>query len=679
MKKQIDFRTTNALSASPLEANYSTTDDFEARLGNGRSRSGRSLLSTLRLHRKSASAATGKTGRVSNRGRGGVTNLRSYGQRVLVKGRYFKTEQGQTSTHIRAHVSYLARSGVGRDGQEVEFLTTASSLNRQGATKEVASWANDSHHFRFIISPERGFDLDLEDYARSVMKRVSEDLGTSLQWIVACHHNTDNPHCHVLLRGVDESGRPLILSRDYVRQGFRQTAELEATVRLGRVSELEVADRLDRNVQELCSTSIDWRLEREEEESPEGIIRIRAPHDNAREWQKRIYVASVTRLHFLHSRGLAKRVGSDGWKLKPGMRNTLRELGQRQEIESRFGEKLVSLGLEQPLEIHSDSNVVSEPFLGEVVGRGVFDELSGSSFLLVSADDGNTHYIPLNEGSEAEGFYVAEGAIVEIVPVIPTRRADKVIAREAEKQGVFDLAKFRDTVESEYRSGQWKVPEGMSLERYVGLYEKRAETLAEHDFITRKGYGLYEVPANLLAKVSELDQKLGITPLIEVRVKSHHSLSSQVSRMGATWLDQMLAGEVNVPSGMGMFSRAVENSLAERTQVRSSSSVLELQAAEIRELSKTLSQRYGRFMPMNRAGQETYSLVGYELLSDGYYMVLSKENKAEFSLRKVPGLEGRFEDGSKLLLKTSIHRGTGRAVSRAELVKDTDFDRRRQS
>jgi type IV secretory pathway VirD2 relaxase len=36
---------------------------------------------------------------------------------------------------------------------------------------------------------------------------------------------TDNPHVHLLVRGVDEEGADLVISRDYISQGLRSRAE----------------------------------------------------------------------------------------------------------------------------------------------------------------------------------------------------------------------------------------------------------------------------------------------------------------------------------------------------------------------------------------------------------------------------------------------------------------------
>jgi type IV secretory pathway VirD2 relaxase len=51
----------------------------------------------------------------------------------------------------------------------------------------------DRHHFRFIISPEHGEELDLKAYTREVVAHMEKDLGTTLEWVAGQHHDTEHP------------------------------------------------------------------------------------------------------------------------------------------------------------------------------------------------------------------------------------------------------------------------------------------------------------------------------------------------------------------------------------------------------------------------------------------------------------------------------------------------------
>src|SRR5262249_10168720 len=115
----------------------------------------------------------------------------------------------------RAHTDYLQR-----DARVVFY--DAASIDVDGGER-VASWAKaDRRHFRLILAPENGTRLgDLKEYTREVVRRAETALGTKLEWVAVDHWDTDNPHTHIILRGVRDDGRDLIIPREFIQHGFR--------------------------------------------------------------------------------------------------------------------------------------------------------------------------------------------------------------------------------------------------------------------------------------------------------------------------------------------------------------------------------------------------------------------------------------------------------------------------
>src|SRR3546814_8510611 len=79
------------------------------------------------------------------------------------------------------------------------------------------------------------------------MDDMAGDLGTRLDWVAVDHWNTDNPHIHVLVRGVDETGADLVIDRDYIREGMRARAEECVTIELGPRTEQEIRAALEKS------------------------------------------------------------------------------------------------------------------------------------------------------------------------------------------------------------------------------------------------------------------------------------------------------------------------------------------------------------------------------------------------------------------------------------------------
>src|SRR5262249_40550282 len=117
----------------------------------------------------------------------------------------------EAEARARAHAAYLSREGEA----ERSIFYDARADGVDGAER-AAAWANsDKRHFRVVLSAEHGERLrDLPAYTREVMARADAALGTKLQWIAVDHHDTDNPHTHIVIRGRRANGQDLILPKD---------------------------------------------------------------------------------------------------------------------------------------------------------------------------------------------------------------------------------------------------------------------------------------------------------------------------------------------------------------------------------------------------------------------------------------------------------------------------------
>jgi type IV secretory pathway VirD2 relaxase len=104
--------------------------------------------------------------------------------------------------------------------------------------------AGDERMWKFILSPEFGDRIDLKRLTRDLMDQVKNDLGGGpLEWVAVVHYNTEHPHVHVALRGINSRNQPLHLDRDYVKSGMRRIADDQCTRQLGYRTELDARQR----------------------------------------------------------------------------------------------------------------------------------------------------------------------------------------------------------------------------------------------------------------------------------------------------------------------------------------------------------------------------------------------------------------------------------------------------
>ena len=133
---------------------------------------------------------------------------------------------------LSAHLAYLRREGVTKDGAAGRLFDAEHDDADHRAFAERCE--GDSHHFRFIVSPQDAERLsDLKAFTRDLMAQAERDLGANLDWLGVEHWNTDNPHIHVIVRGKGHDGHDLVMARDYISQGLRARAANLVTLELG--------------------------------------------------------------------------------------------------------------------------------------------------------------------------------------------------------------------------------------------------------------------------------------------------------------------------------------------------------------------------------------------------------------------------------------------------------------
>ena len=357
-------------------------------------------------------ARNGGTKGRSTFGRGRRTALslssRSPGRRVVIMTRIVR-HQGKRfrSAPLAKHIAYLKREGVTRDGTDARMFDARSD---EAETKAFAERCeNDRHHFRFTVSPEDAAEMaDLRTFTRELMADVERDLGTKLDWVAVDHWNTDNPHVHVLVRGRADDGRDLVISRDYISQGFRSRAAERVTLELGPRSEQEIRTALQKEVEAERWTSLDRSL-RDISDEGGGVADLRPGGAGEDPELRRLMLGRTAKLERL---GLAEEVGSARWTLKPGFEPALRDLGVRGDIIKTMHRAMTGAGHEPDVTsfaLHGDA--VAEPVLGRLVARGLHDELKGSAYAIVEGVDGRTHHLRFSD-LEMTGD-ARPGAIVE--------------------------------------------------------------------------------------------------------------------------------------------------------------------------------------------------------------------------------------------------------------------------
>jgi type IV secretory pathway VirD2 relaxase len=399
-------------------------EDFRVRPGRIRgARAGRpkSFINQVLCAAKKAGHQASQTGagkraglRRSTFGRGRIAFSRnclfSTSRRVVVKARIAR-HQGRAfrSAPMSAHLSYLKREGVTRDGDKARMFDAGGDRADDAGFADRSK--DDRHHFRFIVSPEDAAEMtDLRAFTRDLARQMEADLGTKLDWVAVDHWNTDNPHIHLLVRGVDQNGQDLVISRDYISRGLRSRAEELASIELGPKPEHEIRCALEREIGAERWTRLDAEIRMVADET--GAIDLRPDLPGSNDPEIRRFM--IGRLQHLEKMGLAAPAGPGEWMVGLEAERSLRDLGMRDDIIKTMHRAFTEKGLDRGIgDYVIDMGAAASPIIGRLVDKGLHDELTGEAYAVIDGTDGCAHHVRFR-GVDAFEHSPPIGGIVEV-------------------------------------------------------------------------------------------------------------------------------------------------------------------------------------------------------------------------------------------------------------------------
>lgn len=529
-------------------------------------------------------ARTGFRGSRIGRGHGAVPQARNRPRglsardmrRVTVKVHIARTGRRGAAGALAAHLRYVQRDGVERDGSGGQLYDRGRDIADAGAFRERCE--GDRHQFRLIVSPEDAAELgDLKFFTRRLMTEMERDTGTRLDWVAVDHHNTGHPHTHIIIRGKDENGRDLVISPDYLMQGLRGRASSLMTEELGPRRELDIlraeqreatADRFTRNDRIIAGLASDGRVVVPAPDGSEG---------------RSLKTALLRRLRHLEGLHLAIPAGTGEWQLREGWENTLKSLGRRGDIIRSLAaarEPGVEAGR---VLFFADRAPEAAGVTGTVISQGPDDELRDRRFLLVQDFSGNVWHV---SGAGIEpGELPPAGAVVEMsARRAAPRQADLVIADIAAQTGGI----YSDALHAAADPG--------ASAAFRLAHKRRLEALRMKGVVSRSPDGSWTIPPDFPERAASagLSTERGAA----IRVRSWMSLGAQITARAETWLDSAEARDA--ASGLEPARAARRAYLTRKGYLRDGETVLSqesrqnLRAAEMARAAAIEAAATGR-------------------------------------------------------------------------------------
>jgi len=336
--------------------------------------SARALLSLMRTIGRNAGKHGGNFG--DSRG-GGVPRstgrMRGSGsadarQKCVVKMQY----SNSGAAHQVQLEKYLIREGTDVEGGQAKLYGSDSEEYRQNM---------DDRNFRIFLSPQSK-QVDLTDLSKKFMGKLEAATGYKLYWQAANHYNTACPHAHLLINGVDKSGKQVEIPKDIVKVFMREFARDICTSQLGNRTQEEIAIEKEKELTAPRYTRLDDRIL----DLSEGTQRLNL--DGAKDSRERDRL--LARIETLRSMKLC--VYKDGgYNLLPRWDEDLKANGRY----NTFLNARTELNYSRPESMRVFSGEQKEA-VGKVTKVYRTDgDASDNHAVIIESFDGKAHFVPL--------------------------------------------------------------------------------------------------------------------------------------------------------------------------------------------------------------------------------------------------------------------------------------------
>lgn len=288
-----------------------------------------------------------------------------------------------TDSHRRYLNTYMVQKNKKDIKEKPEVFGNISSEEYNEVRKKTSTGFKNkkSLHFKFIISPEKQLNPDeLKAFTKVLIKQMEQDTGFKFDWQAAVHTNTEHNHIHILINGVDLTGKKIRFKRNFIQDELRlHSSEILTQMYGEREPEAIIKARTSR-----CSAE---RFT----EYDEVILNSLHKNDDHPGFIGSINIKDGVigeRLNFLKEHGLAEFYEGE-YYIKQGMEKTLRTIGRY----NTFAEAR---------KIYGDSKLkLYESDKGSIKGRitkvfNMNDENVWTNAIIVETKD-KVFYVPLHK------------------------------------------------------------------------------------------------------------------------------------------------------------------------------------------------------------------------------------------------------------------------------------------
>lgn len=557
-------------------------DAFNIQLGRifSPSGSGRFVSFAARVRRAAQNSSRSSSSRIKKTA---SVSEQYFSRRVIVKVNLVKMGLRGGMTQ-QLHLKYIQRDSAAREGDKGSLFSRDEVFVDADVFEERGK--DDRHQFRIIVSPEDGKEIgDLRTFTQNIMSQMERDLGSKLDWVAANHYDTANPHTHIVIRGMRDDGKNLIIPRQYISYGMREVAEDIVTRELGPVTQIDVAKRLALQVKQERFTTLDRDLVAG---CVKQIVDIPKIPTDGNDWSQRF---QKWRLKELSRMGLVEKIGFGRWRLDDNFERTLRRMGDRGDILKAYHKAMTQSKLERPVysePIYDPTDTLARPIIGRVIKTGVLDDVNDRSYIVLDTTQGEALFV--ETGRHANIEEIEHGMIVQAGPQsYSPKPSDYTIADIASKRGGI------------YSPSAHEMSEPNAREEFIKAHVRRLEAMRRAGHVDRNADGSWQIPKDYLKRAAVFERSRGFGNPVVLDILSRVSLEDLPKTRGKTWLDsELMSGESDADySG---FGQEAEDAKMKRQQFLKSQNIISKDGRVTQETLANLEN-----MDLERAGKSLSS------------------------------------------------------------------------
>lgn len=464
------------------------TDIEESRLASKM----RKAVSKIKLHQKAGKNIREARGGLYSMGARGVyvKDGDIYSRKVVVKARYVKNNGDGFKDRVRKHLDYITRDHAGKEAHKPELFSSDDS--KDALKNTIEKFSDAPHNFRFIISPEDGDKLDLNEFSKNLVKSIEKDLGTKLDWAASCHYDTNEPHVHLVINGKNDEGKKLLMTRDYISRGIRNRASGIINKKLGLRSQEDIARQLEISTTKSKKSELDEIIKTNIKDEIVNLTKLEK--NNASDISEKLL---EKRLEYLETKALAKKAGDQSWVVKESYLDDLRQIERTSSIIERLSG---SYGLKKEhCDVLSVKALSEKSQSGQVIGRGYVNEIDDKQYLILKTEQYKHLYVELEKYSEKNHTKVGDWVRITATKAFEGPKAsDRSVAQLAQENGgIYDATRHEN-----HAITAIKLPPGVNVQEYVQVHLKRLELMAKMGLATKLSDKSYQIPNNFLESIT---------------------------------------------------------------------------------------------------------------------------------------------------------------------------------